>query len=205
MVLWQRARLRLSSLHCGWRRLRRVQRDAEQREAEYALLRPFVARRLLESAGWDFGRVERHVRERRLMESPAFDVLLAGGYCSISGDDEDVGAGWCEWFDEVEGAGVSWVDVRGRARVEGGVVTYSAWRPRMSSLAQTYVACLAASAPVVEESRTGRARGARGGAGGSAAGRRRRRAEALGEGGSGDDGGDDSDDGLDELVGALGP
>ena len=166
-------------------------------------LRPFVARRLLESAGWDFGRVERHVRERRLTESPAFDVLLAGGYCSISRDDEDVEAGWCEWYDEEAGAHVSWVDVRGRARVEGGVVTYSAWRGgRMSSLVRTLPGCV--GAPVGEESRTGRARAARGGAGGSTAGRRRRRAEQLGEGG-GDDGGDDSDDGLDELVGALGP
>ena len=107
---------------------RRVERDAAQREAEYALLRPFVARRLLESAGWDFGRVERHVRERRLTEPPAFDVLFAGGYFSISRDDEDVAAGWCEWVDEEAGAHVSWVDVRGRARVEDGVVTYSAWR-----------------------------------------------------------------------------
>ena len=99
---------------------------------------------------------------------------------------------------------MSWVDVRGRARVEDGVVTYSAWRGgRMSSLVQTLPGCV--GAPVVEESRTGRARAARGGAGGSTAGRRRRRAEALGEGGSGDDGGDDSSDGLDELVGALGP
>ena len=180
-----------------------MQRDAAQRESEYALLRPFVARRLLESAGWDFGRVERHVRERRLTEPPAFDVLFAGGYFSISRDDEDVAAGWCEWVDEEAGAHVSWVDVRGRARVEDGVVTYSAWRGgRMSSLAQTLPGCV--GAPVGEESRTGRARAARGGAGGSTAGRRRRRAEQLGEGG-GDDGGDDSDDGLDELVGALGP
>ena len=123
---------------------------------------------------------------------------------SISRDDEDVAAGWCEWVDEEAGAHVSWVDVRGRARVEDGVVTYSAWRGgRMSSLVQTLPGCV--GAPVGEESRTGRARAARGGAGGSTAGRRRRRAEALGEGGSGDDGGDDSSDGLDELVGALGP